>query len=146
MPPARRRGWLRKLCWVFGGLMVLLVIAGFVVTSGAFFKGVVLPRVGAAMNAEVTVSEASIRPFSRVVLQGLEVKPSGAETLLTAGEIRLSYRLMSILRGDLVIDEVTIERPVAGRDSGTVADAPESGNESGGNDRERSVRLGETRG
>jgi uncharacterized protein involved in outer membrane biogenesis len=112
VPPARRRGWLRKLCWVLGGLMVLLVIAGFVVTSGAFFKGVVLPRVGAAMNAEVTVSEASIRPFSRVVLQGLEVKPSGAETLLTAGEIRLSYRLMSILRGDLVIDEVTMDRPV----------------------------------
>ncbi|MCL4178948.1 MAG: AsmA family protein, partial [Verrucomicrobia bacterium] len=112
-PPsgARRRGWLRRLCWLVGVLVVLLVIAGFAVTSSAFFKGVILPRVSAAMNADITVSGATIRPFSRLELRDLEVKPRGRETLLTAREIRLRYDLMAILRGNLVVSEVVLESP-----------------------------------
>ena len=93
--------------------MVVLLIAGyFVVTSSAFFKGVILPRVGKALNAEVTVAEASISPFSQVVLRHLQVKTTGAEPLLKADEVRMRYRLLSILRGNLVVDEVTLTSPV----------------------------------
>jgi hypothetical protein len=52
--PKRRGGLLRKLGILFGVLLALLVIGYFVLTSGAFFKGVILPKVGAAMNSEVT--------------------------------------------------------------------------------------------
>lgn len=38
-PSPARGGWLRKLVWIAGGLVILLVVAWFVVTSGAFFKG-----------------------------------------------------------------------------------------------------------
>ena len=75
--PKKRRGWLRAIAWVFGILIVLLVVVYFVATSGAFFKGVILPRVGKAMNAQVTVSDASISPFSQVVLRNLKVQPTG---------------------------------------------------------------------
>ena len=88
-PRTGRRGRWYKLVWIIGGLVVLLGIAGLVVTSSAFFKAVILPRVGTALNAEVTVSHASIRPYSQVILRDLVVKPRDAETLLTAAEIRL---------------------------------------------------------
>ncbi len=110
-PKARRRGWFRRLCWLGALLIVLLGVAGFVLTSSAFFKGVILPRVSAAMNADITVSDATIRPFSRVELRGLEVKPRGRETLLSAREIRLRYDLMAILRGNLVVSELVMDGP-----------------------------------
>ena len=80
-------------------LLGLLVIAYFVVTSSGFFKGVILPKVSKAMGADVTVSDASIHPFSGVVLSNLKVQVKGEETLLTAKEIRANYSLWSIIRG-----------------------------------------------
>ena len=109
--PKKRRGWLRGIAWVSGILVALLVVVYFVATSGAFFKGVILPRVGKAMNAQVTVSDASISPFSQVVLKGLKVQTTGAEPLVTAAEVRLRYSLMDIIRGNIHVDEVAIVSP-----------------------------------
>lgn len=109
--PRKRRGWLRAIAWVFGILIVLLVVVYFVATSGAFFKGVILPRVGKAMNAQVTVSDASISPFSQVVLRNLKVQTTGTEPLVTAAEVRLRYSLMDIIRGNIHVDEVTLASP-----------------------------------
>jgi uncharacterized protein involved in outer membrane biogenesis len=96
---------------VFGILIVLLVVVYFVATSGAFFKGVILPRVGKAMNAQVTVSDASISPFSQVVLRNLKVQTTGSEPLVTATEVRLRYSLMNIIRGNIHVDEVALVSP-----------------------------------
>ena len=91
---------------------MLLVAAYFVVTSSAFFKGVVLPRLGKAVGGEVTVADAAISPFSRVQLSRLTVKTTGTEALLQAEEVRLRYSLLSILGGTLKVDEVTLASPV----------------------------------
>ncbi len=109
--PKKRRGWLRAIAWVFGILIALVVVVYFVATSGAFFKGVILPRVGKAMNAQVTVSDASISPFSQVVLKDLKVQTTGTEPLVTATEVRLRYSLMDIIRGNIHVDEVTLASP-----------------------------------
>ena len=109
--PKKRRGWLRAIAWVFGILIVLLVVAYFVATSSAFFKGVILPRAGKAMNAQVTVSDASISPFSQVILRDLKVQPTGVEPVLTATEVRLRYSLMDIIKGNIHVDEVTLVSP-----------------------------------
>jgi uncharacterized protein involved in outer membrane biogenesis len=111
-PAPRRGGWLRKLVWIAGALVVLLVVAWFVVTSGAFVKAVVLPKVGAAMNAEVTAADVSLSPFSQVVLRDLKVVPKGADPLLTASEVRARYSLMAILRGNIAVEEVAVTAPV----------------------------------
>src|ERR1035441_404914 len=63
------------------------------------------------MNAQVTVSDASISPFSQVVLKDLKVQTTGAEPLLTATEGRLRYSLMDIIRGNIHVDEVTLASP-----------------------------------
>jgi uncharacterized protein involved in outer membrane biogenesis len=109
--PKKRRGWLQAIAWVLGIVIVLLVVTYFVATSGAFFKGVILPRVGKAMNAEVTVTDASISPFSQVILKNLKVQTAGAEPLVTAAEVRLRYSLMDIIRGNIRVDEVTLASP-----------------------------------
>ena len=57
--PKRRRRWPRILGRIFLALIILLVVVYFVGTSSAVFKGVILPKVGKAMNATITVSSAS---------------------------------------------------------------------------------------
>src|SRR6476646_8316785 len=99
--PPRRRGWLKKIGWGCGVLLVLLVVAYFVGTSSAFFKGVILPRVSKSIHADVTVSDASISPFRQVVLRDLKVQSSGPEPLLSAPEVRLRYSLFDIIGGNL---------------------------------------------
>ena len=54
--PGRR--WLKWLVWIVGGLIVLVVVLYFVVTSSGFFKSVILPRVSTALHADVTVTDA----------------------------------------------------------------------------------------
>src|SRR5216117_1856115 len=109
--PVKRRSWRRRLLILGGGLVGLLVILYFVATSAAFLKSVVLPRVSKALNAEITVADASLSPFSQVVLRQLTVKTTGAEPLLQANEVRLRYSLWSIIGGKIKVDEVTLDSP-----------------------------------
>src|SRR5882757_614758 len=112
IPPKKRRGWLRKLAWISGILVVLLVVVYFIATSSAFLRGVILPNVSKALGAEVTVAEAQISPFSRVMLRDLKVQPPAGEPLLTVQEIHANYSLWSIIGGNIVVSEVVIESPV----------------------------------
>ena len=109
--PRKRRVWLRALAAVFAVLIVLLVVVYFVATSSGFLTGVILPRVSKAMNAQITVSDASISPFSQVILRGLKVQTTGPEPLVSAAEVRLRYSLMDIINGNIRVDEVTVASP-----------------------------------
>jgi hypothetical protein len=94
------------------GFLILLVILYLVATSAVFFKSVLLPRVGKSMNANITVSDASISPFSRVMLKDLKVTTTGKEPLLTAQEVRARYSLFKIIGGNIKVEEVLIASPV----------------------------------
>jgi uncharacterized protein involved in outer membrane biogenesis len=109
--PRKRGGVLRAIAWILGILILLVIVAYFVGTSSAFFKGVILPKVSRAINAQVTVSDAAISPFKQVVLRDLKVQTTGTEPLLTAPEVRLRYSLMDIIGGHINVDEVTIVSP-----------------------------------
>lgn len=109
---SKRGGWLRKLVWLAGILVVLLVVVYFVATSSAFLKGFILPKVGKALGADVTVADAQISPFSHVLLRNLKVQLPGGEPVLTVQEIHANYRLWSIIGGNIAVSEVVIESPV----------------------------------
>lgn len=111
-PVRPARSWRRKLIWILGSFVVLLVAAYFILTSSAFIKGVVLPRVGHALNAELTVTELQLSPLSQVSLKGLKLTPKGQPQLLTANLVRVRYHGFALLRGNLEVDEITIESPV----------------------------------
>ena len=107
----KRRRWLRITAIVLTVLVVLLVIAYFVGTSSAFLKAVILPRAGAALNSDISVSSASIHPFHSITLRDLKVQPHGVEPLVTAPEVRLRYSLFDIIGGKLNIAEVAMVSP-----------------------------------
>jgi hypothetical protein len=83
----------------------------FVATSSAFFKGMILPKVSQVLNAHVTVGDASISPFSQVVLHDLKVQTTGSEPLVAAQEVRLRYSLMDIIGGHINVEEVAVSAP-----------------------------------
>lgn len=107
----RRRRWLRRLGWIVGVLVVLVVALYFVATSSAFVKGVIVPRVGRAMNADISVGDAQVSPFKKVVLHDVKLTPKGAEPLFTATEVRLRYSLLSIIGGTIAVEEMTVVAP-----------------------------------
>ena len=109
-PRKKRRGW-RILILVAGLLIVLIVAAGFIVTSPAFLKRVILPRISQALNTDVTVSGATIHPFSEIELRDLKVQAKGREPVVTAPEIRVRYHLRDIVGGDIHVDEITLLSP-----------------------------------
>src|SRR4051794_9971505 len=109
--PRKRHGFLRFLAWFLGIFIVLIIVLYFVATSTGFFKGVILPRVGKSINSEITVSDATISPFKEVYLKDLKVKPNGQETLVTAPEVRVRYKLMDIIKGNIDVDEITLASP-----------------------------------
>ena len=96
--------WGRRIGIAFLILIVLLVVLFFVATSGAFLKSVILPRASKSLNAQITVDDASISPFSQVILKNLRVQTTGAEPLVTANEVRLRYSLMDIIKGHINVD------------------------------------------
>lgn len=108
---APKRRWLKRLGLVAGVLVLLLVVAFLVVTSGAFLKGVVLPRVGTAINAKVSADTVALSPFSSLSVTGLKVETTGTEPLVTLKDFRVRYSLSDILGGKITVDELTLDSP-----------------------------------
>ena len=110
--PAPQRRWPKRLGIAAAVFVVLLVVVWFTVTSGAFIKGVVLPRVGSALNAKVTAEDVALSPFSSLSVSGLKVETAGPEPLVTLKDLRVRYGLMDIIGGKITVDEVTVDSPV----------------------------------
>ena len=110
--PGKSRRWLKILGGLFALLVLLLIVAYFVGTSSGFLKSFILPRVSSAANATITVEDASISPFSQVILRNLKVQTTGTEPLVTVAEVRLRYSLMDILGGKINVEEATLVSPV----------------------------------
>src|SRR5262245_34041012 len=111
-PPPFWKRLLRLLGFVLAGLVVLAILFYFVAGTSAFVKGVVLPKVGKALNADVSAASVSFSPFSQITFEKLKVQPPGSQPVFTADRIKVRYRLFSILSGHYVIDEFTVASPV----------------------------------
>ena len=111
----KQRSWLQRAlpigAWVAGVLVILTLVAYLVVTSSGFIKRVILPRVSAAIHADVTVTDISVHPFRKITVRGLKVQVKGQEPVITAPEVRASYSLWSILRGKPRISEIALMSP-----------------------------------
>jgi type II secretion system protein N len=116
MPPPTsrsnpRQSWLR---WTLIALLLLASLAillALLLTSSAFLRSVLLPRIGNAFHAEVTADDVALRPFSSLTLRGLRVRSPGAEPVFVADEIHLRYQLRNLLAGRLQLDTITLLNP-----------------------------------
>jgi uncharacterized protein involved in outer membrane biogenesis len=111
----KQRSWPRRAlgiaAWVAGVPAVVMVVAYFVVTSSTFIKGIILPRVSAVIHADVTVTDVSFHPFSKITVRGLKVQAKGQEPVVTATEVSARYSLWSILGGNFRVYEVALISP-----------------------------------
>ena len=104
---SRRSKW----PWVFLGILVLIVGLYFILTSSVFLQKVVVPKVGTALGSEVTLAKLDVSPFSSISFSDFRLTPEGGETLVTAKQVVLRYGLMSILKGTIQVDELTLVEP-----------------------------------
>lgn len=102
----------RRLPLIAGGLVASLLALYFVLTSSAFLKAVVLPKVSDAVGAVITADDISLSPLSGIELTRLKVAPTGASPLAAIEKVRVRYDLRAILGGTIDVSEVTIENPV----------------------------------
>lgn len=110
--PRQRRHWLRSLGWLAVLVIVLCIVLYFVVSSPAFLKKQILPRISKSLNANVTVSSAVVNPFSQIVLRDLKIQPTNQPPLVTAREIRMKCSLFDLLAGNIRVDEADLVSPV----------------------------------
>src|SRR5262245_41430857 len=110
--PRKRHRLLKTVLWILAVLVVLLIATYLVGTSGAFLKGVILPKVSKSLNADVTVADAEIHPFSSVLLKDLKVQSKGHEPLFTAKEVRARYTLFDMMKGHIKVEEAVVDTPV----------------------------------
>ena len=95
-------------------LILLVVLAWWYGTSNAFFQRFVLPRISQKLGARVEVGHAQIRPLRSVVLSEIRMRSGQAgedRPILEAREIRVRYHLFRLLRGQVDLDELTVESP-----------------------------------
>ncbi len=92
-------------------LVALVVALYFGLTSSAFLKAVVLPRVASAMNAKLAADEVSLSPLSSLELKNVRVDTAGDQPLLRADGITVRYRLFSLMSGNIEVPEIALSRP-----------------------------------
>ncbi|WCJ60002.1 AsmA family protein [Fontisphaera persica] len=108
--PAAGRRWLKWLGLAAGAVVILLVAAYLVLTSGWFVKSVVLPRAGEAMQARLSAEEAQVSPWSGVVLGGFKMETTGGTPLLAVKRLSVRYpSLADLLKGRIILDEVAVD-------------------------------------
>ncbi len=90
-------------------LIFLLLVGYFVASSSWFLQSVIVPRIGKAMNSTLTIGDLELRPFSEITLAQVKLTPNGAEPLFEAKRVHARYKLMAILRGNLVVEDVVLD-------------------------------------
>ncbi len=102
---------MKKLLIILGVLVALLVIAYVIGTRSGVVKAVVLPRIGAALNARVDADSIGLSPFSSVEIHNLTIVPNGAEPLAKVDLARVRYSLWDLIRGRMNFDEILVSNP-----------------------------------
>ncbi|MCD6050084.1 MAG: hypothetical protein K0Q55_1487, partial [Verrucomicrobia bacterium] len=100
----------KKWVVVVAILIALLLFTYFFLTSGYFIKSFVLPKASKTINAQITVDDISVSPFSSASLKGLKITTTG-EPLITADAAQVRYNLLDIMRGTMNVSELKVQSP-----------------------------------
>lgn len=109
--PKLKKPLRQRLLQLSAVMALLLVALYFALTSSWFVRKFVLPAVGGFIGAEITVTELTLRPFSRLELRDLRVQAGQQEPVLEVGELRARYNGWALLRGRVVVGECALVAP-----------------------------------
>ncbi len=107
---------LLKIAVVIVGILILLLVGLtlFVKSylSSDRLKPIILPKAEAATGRKVQIDEINVSLFKGIVAKGLIVKErDGQKDFLKIGRFILSYRLLPLLKKQLVISKIEIVSP-----------------------------------
>ncbi len=107
---------LLKVAAIVVGILVLLVIVLSIVVksylSSDRLKPIILPKAEAMTGRKVLLDEINVSLFSGIIAKGLSVKErDGQKDFLKIGRFVLSYRLLPLLKKQLVISKIEIISP-----------------------------------
>jgi len=110
---------MKKLLKVAGigvGILILLIIGLSIFVksylSSDRLKPIILPKAEALTGRKVLLDDISVSLFKGIVAKGLSVKEKdGKEDFLKIGRFVLSYRLLPLLKKQLVISKIEIISP-----------------------------------
>lgn len=105
-----------KIAIVVVGVLVLLFVGLTIFVksylSSDRLKPLILPKVEAATGRKVNIDEINVSLFKGIVAKGLSVKEKdGQKDFLKIGRFVLSYRLLPLLKKQLVISKIEIVSP-----------------------------------
>ena len=105
-----------KAAFIVVGILVLLVIGLSLLVksylSSDRLKPIILPKAEAATGRKVQLDEINVSLFKGIVAKGLSVKErDGQRDFLKIGRFVLSYRLLPLLKKQLVISKIEIVSP-----------------------------------
>ncbi len=109
--PRKPVNWRRRLAWVGGVLLTLTLVLWFIVSSGWFFRDVVLTRIEKSLAAEITASRIDWSPFSGVVLGDVRLTTSGDAPLFEAARVELAFSAWDLWNGRTDIRRITLAKP-----------------------------------
>ena len=103
---------LRRAAGVFGALLVLWALVGFLLLP-AILRPVLERKIGEALHRETTLKGLSINPFAlSLTLRGLDVKDrDGTSPFLSFDSLYLNAEASSVFRGGPVLSAVTLVKP-----------------------------------
>jgi AsmA protein len=105
-----------KAALIVVGILVLLIIGLSLLVksylSSDRLKPIILPKAEAATGRKVQLDEINVSLFKGIVAKGLSVKErDGQRDFLKIGRFVLSYRLLPLLKKQLVISKIEIVSP-----------------------------------
>jgi hypothetical protein len=86
-------------------LIVLLAIQPF------FLQAVILPQVEKATDTQISVAQIQLSPLSSLSLSGLNLQSNDQRLKIKADTALIRYDLIAMLKGTVVVDELTLSRP-----------------------------------
>lgn len=92
---------------VAAGLLLAAGLLYLIASSGAFARGVLLPRALAGLGYSGGAEVVKWRPFSRLEIEGLTAE-DGRGTEIALERLRVKYRLLPVLARRIEISELTL--------------------------------------
>ncbi|HXX56453.1 MAG TPA: AsmA family protein [Thermodesulfovibrionales bacterium] len=110
---------MRKLLWAGGVLIafILVLLLGLSLFVKSYLKSeklkaLIIPRAEEFTGRKVNIDEIRVSLFKGIVVKGIALKERNGETdFITAKEFILDYRLMPLLRKQLVIKRIELDSP-----------------------------------
>src|SRR4030066_1254199 len=107
---------LLKVAGIVVGILVLLIIGLSIFVKSYLsrdrLKPIILPKAEAMTGRKVQLDEINVSLFKGIIAKGLSVKErDGQKDFLKIGRFVLSYRLLPLLKKQLVISKIEIVSP-----------------------------------